>query len=234
MEWGLGCCCGEKACTVGFWGACDQSTWATGIDFPSSWTKLFSRTKDNLADCNVLVVGRYSFSSPYTAQPSTAADYTAVSSWITGGGVLLVFHEYYGFPSIVPSTPVTALNTFLTGISAQAMAGVTASPEPNSTDTPIGTYSTSVSHPLLSGVDKLYVAAPGRMTLGTSTLLFEARKSPFLPYASVLSIESYGYGSIVFCADHSMVNNSAAATAITSAGNKINKLLANLCAISAN
>jgi len=232
MEFGFACCCG--GCTVGFWGACDQSTWATGIDFPASWTKLMLRDKDNLADCNVLVVGRYSFSTPYSAQPSTSADYTAVSDWITDGGVLFVIHDYYGSPSIIPSAPGTALNTFLAGISSEARAVVTSGINPNSTDFPVGTFNTSVSHPLLSGVDKLWISAPGYMDLGGATLLFEERKPPSFPYVKVLSVESYGYGSIVFCADSSMVNNSSAAAAITSSGNKINKLLANLCAISAN
>ena len=229
----MGYCC-HCGCTVGFWGDCDQSVWAGGIDFPASWTKLTGRTKDNLTDCNVLVVGRYAFGSPYTDQPSTADEYTAVSSWITGGGVLFVLHDYYGVPSTVPSSVVTDLNTFLAGISTEARAVATSGPNPNATDFPVGTYDTSVSDPLLTGVDKLHVAAPGWMDLGTATLMMEARKSPSDAYAEILSKEAYGDGFVVFCNDFSMVNNSAAATAITTDGNKINRLLSNLCSISTN
>jgi len=220
---------GVLPCAVGFWGSYTQVNWASGIDFPATWTKLLSRNKDNLSKCDVLVCGRYSFATPYAAHPTTSAEFTAVSNWINGGGVLFVLHDYYGAPSSIPSTPVTELNTFLAGISAQVRAVVTASPEPNTTDFPVGTFNTSVSHPLLDGVNKLWTSAPGRMSLGTATLLFEARRPPSFPYAKILSVESYGAGSIVFCADDSMVNNSAAASAISGSGNKINVFLENLC-----
>lgn len=228
------CNCRCKKCTVGFWGTCDQSTWATGIDFPATYTKLLTRDRTNISTCNVLVVGRYSFSSPYLAVPSSGADYTAVASWITGGGVLFVMHEYYGSPSIVPSSVVATLNTFLSGISTQARAVATSGINPNSTDFPVGTYSVTVSDPVLVGVDKLWVSAPGWMSRGSSTLLLEARKPPSFPYAEVLTIEAYGAGFVVFCNDLSIINNSSAATAITSSGNKINVFLQNLCKISTN
>lgn len=231
MQLSCGCCGG---CTVGFWSGYSQTEWASGIDFPTSWTKLGGRNKDNLADCNILVVGRYSSSSPYAAHPTTSAEFTAVSDWLTGGGVLFAIHDYYGDPSSIPSTPVSALNDFLNAISAQARAVVTPGPEPNATDFPVGTFTTSVSHALLTGVDKLWTSAPGRMSLGTATLLFRARRPPSFPYANILSVESYGSGSIVFCADFSMVNNVSASSAITTSGNKINTLLVNLCSLAAN
>jgi hypothetical protein len=231
MQLSCGCCGG---CTVGFWGTCDQITWAAGIQFPTSWTILGARDKDNLTDCNILVVGRYSFAAPYTDEPLATADRTAVADWITAGGVLFVIHDYYGSPSIIPVTPVDSLNAFLAAIGSQARAVTTTSGgAPNNTDFPVGTHTTSVSHPLLAGVDKLFVSAPGFMSLGSATLLFEARRLPG-GYASILSVESYGQGSIVFCADASMINNSTAASHITTHGNKINKLLENLCALSAN
>jgi len=116
----MGRCCHCGGCTVGFWGLCDQSTWTSGIDFPATWTKLFSRDETNLADCNVLVVGRYSFSSPYSDEPTTSAEFTAVANWISGGGVLFVLHDYYGSPSLIPVTPVTNLNTFLAGMGSSS------------------------------------------------------------------------------------------------------------------
>lgn len=230
MQLSCGCCGG---CTVGFWGLCNQLGWAPGIQFPTSWTILGARDKDNLTDCNILVVGRYSIADPYTDEPLATADRTAVADWITAGGVLFVIHEYYDSPSTVPVTPVNSLNAFLAAIGSQARAVTTAGISPNGTNWPVGTYSTSVSHPLLAGVDKLWVSAPGFMSLGSATLLFEARRSPG-GYASILSVETYGDGSIVFCADFSMINNTAAASQITTHGNKINTLLANLCALSAN
>lgn len=230
----MGRCCHCGGCTVGFWGLCDQSTWALGIDFPVTWTKLFSRTKDNIAACNVLVVGRYKFTSPFTDEPATTADRDAVADWITAGGVLFVLHEYYGSPSGVPVTPINSLNDFLSYIGAESRPVATPGIAPNNIDFPIGTFSTTGSHDLLTGVDKLWVSAPGHMTVGAATLLFEARKTPSTPYVSILSIESYGTGSIVFCSDASMINNAAAVAAIAADGNKILTLLENLCAISNN
>lgn len=229
MEWGIGCCC--KRCTVGFWGLCDQSVWDPGIDFPASWTRLMSRTKDNLADCDILVIGRYSFSSPYTDQPDTNIKRDAVASWITAGGVLFVIHEFYGSPSIVPSSVAFALNDCLDRIGSASRAGIVTGIAPNGTDWPQGTFATSVSHPLLTGVDKLWISAPGHMTLGSATLVFEARKPPSFPYVTILSVEAFGAGHIVFCSDFSMLNNPNAFLAIAANGNKINKMLENLCSL---
>ena len=232
MNWNVGCCCNHCGVhTVGFWGAYDQTVWA--VDFPSTWTKLKSRTSAKLSDCNVLVIGRYQFSTPYSAQPTTSGDHSAVASWITGGGVLFVIHEFYGTPGLVPVTPVDALNASLAGIGTQARAVTTVGPAPNATDAPNNTTATTVSHPLLNKVTKLSVSAPGHMSLGTSTLLFETRKSPSTAYVPILSIEAFGAGFVVFLSDYNVVNNfDAAANAIS--GNKVEQLLCNLGEISTN
>ena len=233
MEWGIGCCCGCIA-TVGFWGTYDQSYWDTHIDFPDTWTKLYSRSTSNLTDCEILVVGRYQIAPPYTAQPTTTAERDAVADWVTAGGVLIVMHDYYGSPSIRPSSVVTDLNAFLSYIGTDARAVATAGPAPNLTNTPLNqVVTTSVTHDLLTGVDKLWLSAPGHMsyTVPPSTLIFEARKTILLPYVPVLTIEDYGSGKIVFWSDFSMVNNPDAYTAIAARGNKINVLLANFCSL---
>lgn len=225
-------CCPCGVHTVGFWGTYNQAEWQ--VDFPATWTKLTTRDSSNLSACNVLVIGRYSFSSPYSAQPTTGGEHSAVASWVTGGGVLFVLHEYYGSPSAIPSTPVTALNTSLAGIGTQARGVLTAGPAPNATDTPMSvTADVTVVDPVLKCVKKLTISAPGYMSLGTSTLLFQARKSTSTAYADILSIESFGAGFVVFCSDFSMVNNFDA-TSRASTGNKIAQFLCNLGEISTN
>jgi len=234
MEFGIGCCC--KTCgvhTVGFWGLYNQSVWA--VDFPTTWTKLTSRTAANISSCNVLVIGHYNYNtaSGASSQPSTARDQSAVASWVSGGGVLFVVHEYYGFPSLATNAAVNDLNTSLDGIGTQVRAGTTVSPAPNVTDTPIGTFAVSSAEPVLAGVDKLSIAAPGHTNLRTATLILEVRKSPAKGYATILTIESMGSGFVVFLSDFSVLNNfNAASRAAT--GNKIERFLCNLGEISTN
>jgi hypothetical protein len=225
-------CCSCKSYTVGFWGDYEQIYWV--VNFPSKWTKLFSRNASNLTACNVLVIGWYKFDPPYVAVPSSSGDYAAVASWITGGGTLLVLNEYYGSPTVFPVTPINTINTSLTGIGTQARAVATSGPAPTSATTPIGTYPVGGTGDVMAGVDKLWVAGPGFMSLGTSTLEFEARKTVSDPYVSIVSVESFGAGFVVFVSDFSMVNNASAASAITSSGNKIRVFLENLGKISTN
>ena len=183
----------------------------------------------------MLVIGRYNFGTGSSAasQPSTGGDQSAVASWVSGGGVLFVVHEYYGSPGAQTIASTNDLNTSLAGIGAQVRAGTPSGPAPNGTDAPIGTYAVSSAHPLLSGVDKLSIAAPGFTTIGTATMLWEARKSPSTAYATIITIESMGSGFIVFLSDFSMVNNFNAASRLAT-GNKVERFLCNLGEISTN
>jgi hypothetical protein len=232
MAFKLCCSCNNQPKTVGLWDTYDQNVWT--VNFPVNWTILSNRTKDNLTDCNVLVIGRYKFSTPYTSQPTTSAQYTAIASWITGGGVLFVIHDYYGSPTTVPSSVVTSLNTALAGIGTQARAVATSGAAPTNSTSPIGTKPVSGTGAVMTDVTALYVAGPGFMSLGSSTLEFEARKTSSDPYVEIVSVEAFGAGFVVFLSDFSMLNTADSLTQITTMGNKVRLFLRNIGNISTN
>lgn len=228
MEWGLGCCCGCPVCisTVGFWGAYHQSQWKSGTDFPATWTKLTARDSTNLTNCNVLVIGQSNFGN--TVCPTTSGDCAAVASWITGGGVLFVLHEYWGPPALWGDSASITLNSSLSLIGTQVRAGLTSGP----TSTGPHTVTATNSHPLFCDVDKLSIAGPGYIS---SVSTSEPPLETLFSYsgAAIITIESFGSGFVVYCSDASMVNAFTAAQNVTS-GNKINQFLHNLGCIATN